>query len=252
MFRQFIATTITCALLATANVAKAEDKAELPRIAAIAPLGALLGETTRVKIRGWKIGDATDVRCSNPQVQVKILNKGGAPLPNRHEAKQVGDTQVEIELNVAKDTPAGSVSFNLVTPQGEVEVKKFFIGGEFAVIPEKEPNDGFREAQAITIPQIVEGSIHNERNVDVYELSISQQQSLRAEIVSTEFGNTLDSILTLYDERKNILAINDDAAGKRDSVLEVSVQPGRYYLVLQDAHDRGGPTHAYRLKVSQH
>ena len=38
---------------------------------------------------------------------------------------------------------------------------------------------------------------------------------------------------------------------RRDSQLSVELPAGRYLLTLQDAFDRGGPAHPYRLYVQQ-
>ena len=59
----------------------------------------------------------------------------------------------------------------MVTPKGESQPYTLFVGGEFPVLEEKEGNDGFRQAQAIQVPQIINGSIHGDRNVDCFVIA---------------------------------------------------------------------------------
>lgn len=63
-------------------------------------------------------------------------------------------------------------------------------------------------------------------------------------------GDGFDAMLTLYNERAQQIAFHDDLPKSRDARLEVELPAdGVYFLVLIDAHDRGGPTHPYRLVV---
>ena len=62
--------------------------------------------------------------------------------------------------------------------------------------------------------------------------------------------------LTLFDQRGNIVAVNDDAQvingtqETKDSKIISTLPAGKYFICLQDAHDRGGPAHPYRLTVT--
>lgn len=149
-----------------------------------------------------------------------------------------------------KDFSAAKVSLVFTAPEGESPAHALLVGSAHPLLAEKEPNDGFAQAQAIQVPQTVDGQIHGDGNVDVFSLSGAAGQRLVAEIFAARHGSALDSILTLYDESGRILAVSDDQSGTTDSRLEITLPAaGRYFLGLQDAHDRGGPAHPYRLVV---
>jgi hypothetical protein len=217
-----------------------------------APLGVPIGATTKLTIRGWKIDQTTEVKISSDKVAVKMVSKGAANIPGGQDAKQIGDQQVEVEVSIAADATAGEVTLTLVTSDGTSEPHTLLIGAAHPLIAEAEGNDGFREAQGIDIPQTIDGQIHGDRNVDVYAVQIDKQQTLVVEIFAARRGSALDSSLTLFDERGNIVAISDDAGESTDSQIERTLSPGKYFISLQDAHDHGGPAHPYRLVVDGH
>jgi len=137
----------------------------------------------------------------------------------------------------------------VVTPTGNSQPHKLLIGGAFPVVLDKEANDGFRQAQPIRLPQIIDGQIHSDRNVDVFSFEVIDSTKVVIEVFARRHGSGLDSLLTLYDARGSIITVNDDQTDTTDSRLEQTVPAGRYFIDLQDAHDHGGPTHPYRLIV---
>lgn len=231
--------------------ATAEDPPkEMPRIAMCSPLYVAAKSTAKVVIRGWKIEPASEVVCDSPHVAIKILSKGAAAVPNKQDAKRIGDQQIEIEVTVDVMQESGAVKLTVVAPDGTSEPHTLLIGSPLAMIADQEPNDGFRQAQVIQLPQTIDGLIHADSNVDVFAIDLDQPNEVTVAVNARKLGSGLDSIVTLYDSRFSIIADNDDHADNADSYLTAAVQPGRYYIVLQDAHDHGGPAHPYRLTVS--
>ncbi len=112
-------------------------------------------------------------------------------------------------------------------------------------------DDGFRQAQQIQIPQTVDGQIHGDKNVDVFSFDIADPQSVTFEVLARRHGSGLDSLLTLFDHRGHIVAVNDDHDGTTDSRITTELAAGKYFISLQDAQDHGGPAHPYRLVVQR-
>lgn len=237
----------TLLLLLCASTAFAQDNK--PRIGMAVPLAAPVGSMTKVKLRGWNIDQASEVKSSTDKVAVKILSKGVAPIPNQQDAKQIGDKQIEVELTVAADAQVGDITLTAVTPAGEAAYT-FAIGAPHALVAEKEGNESFRGAQAIAIPQVIDAMIQGDRDVDVYAIELSQPQRVVVEVVAARRGSSVDGFATIYDARSNIVAQNDDASGTTDSRIEQTLPAGKYFIAVQDAHDRGGEAHPYRLIVT--
>ena len=228
---------------------KKPDKKAEPKVLVVIPLGAAPGKTTRVTIRGLRLETATAVNFPTAKATIKIVSKGKAAVPDKNPEK-VGDTQIVAEVTLPADVPGGTLPFTVLTPAGETKSHPLLIETVLPVIAEKEPNEGFRQAQPIRIPQVVDGLIERPKDVDVFRLEGKAGQRLVCEVHAARHGSALDSILTLYDAEGQQLALNDDFGGSLDSRLEVTLpRDGGYFLSLIDAHDTGGPAHVYRLVV---
>jgi hypothetical protein len=246
---------------AVASADEAEKKSEKvqPRIAMCIPLAVPADATTKLIVRGWGLEEAKEIRSSNARLTLKILATGKATIPNKQDAKQIGDTQIELAVTVTKDIQPTEVELIIVQTDKESQSHKLLIGNGQATrgpsLAEKEPNDGFTQAQPLHFPQVVDGQIESDGNVDVFSFELTDKQHIVLEVHASRYGSNLDSILTLFDQRGNIVAVNDDAQvikgmpETKDSKIFTLLAAGRYFISLQDAHDRGGPAHPYRLTV---
>jgi hypothetical protein len=229
---------------------KKAAKKDTPRVVVVAPLGVPVGAKTKVTIWGVKLDDATEVRFFEPKVMAKLVKAEKVPVPNQQDPNRIGDSRLQVELTVPDDIAMSELSFLVVTKAGESAPHKLLVNGEPAPIVEKEPNNGFRQAQSIPVPAVIDGAINSPQDVDVFKIDGTKGQRLVCQVLAARYGSPVDSILTLYHADGKILAINDDHDGSPDSRLEVTLpRNGTYYLGLVDAHDMGGPQYVYRLVV---
>jgi hypothetical protein len=229
---------------------KKPDPKKAPKVVVAVPLAAVPGKTTKVTVRGLNLEDATEVKFADDKVQAKIISKGKAAVPDKNPDK-VGDTQLVVEVTPPAGLAADPLPFTVVTPAGETKPHMLLVEGTLPVIAEKEPNDGFKQATPIQVPQVVTGAIDKAMDVDVFRLEGKKGQKLTFEVVAARYGSALDAILTLYDADGEQIASNNGGAEGVDALLRVTLpKDGVYYLSLIDAHDSGGPTHVYRLVIS--
>ncbi len=220
-----------------------------PKVVVAIPLGVKPGATTRLTLRGLKLDTATEVRCQEPKASAKLLKKGGARLPDPKEANRVGNSEAEVEVTLPPDCPARTVTVTVLTPAGESPPHALLVD-RVPVVVEKEPNNGFRDAQPITPGQQVQGAIGQNQDVDVYRFEGNAGQQVVAEVLAARYGSALDSFLTLHDGNGRVLASNDDSDGSPDSRVELRLpRDGTYFLSVLDANDQGGPAHVYRLEL---
>jgi hypothetical protein len=221
---------------------------KLPKINAIAPFGITPGVATRLTIRGVRIEDATEVRCQEPKSRVKLLTKRKAEAP-KEKGKGGNESRLEVEVTLPADYPNRTVTLTVLTPAGESPASLLLVDRS-PVVAEKEPNDGFRRAQPIQLPQEVNGSIGAAKDVDLYRFEGKAGQQVAIEVFANRYGSPLDSLLTLYDGKGRILAACDDMSNSSDSRLDVRLpQTGTYYVGVIDANDAGSANHVYRLSV---
>jgi hypothetical protein len=257
--------SLAVSLPAPAQEKKDENKKKEPRVTLVAPLAVTAGSTVTLKIRGLELSEAKEIRFPDAKVAPKaeVKAKAKVPVPEKLEAKEVGDTQVEVELNVPPDTPPGDVALVVITPAGETKPYSLAVRAADTLTDEKEPNAGFRTAQEIlaSSPSVtLRGAIQENNDVDVFRVTGKAGQTLKAEVTAARRGSALDSVLTIYDATGRVLAMADDSAAEsetdpraaRDASLSFKFPAeGVYYLAITDANDRGSPAHPYLLTVSR-
>lgn len=248
----FLTTLISLSAgIAVAQEKKKEEKKEPPQILVAVPLIAISGATNTIHLRGLRLDNATAVRLAttNASIQLTLKSKGKADVPKPLEAKKLGDTQVGISFALPSSTSPSSLAVIVTTPDGESKPHtiRVLASGDFA--KEKEPNGGFRQAQALNFGQIIQGGISDGNDVDTFQFSGKAGQTIHAEVHAARFGSPLDATLTLFDGQGQIIAVNDDADGN-DAVLKMKLpRDGIYFLAAQDAHGRGSGVHLYLLSV---
>jgi hypothetical protein len=240
-------------LAATLPVPAQAPKKDAPRLSVISPIALDAGKPTKLTVRGLKLDGATEVRVHDPKSSGRVLvgkakKVGGAP--KNELLPWWGDEEIEVELTVAPEFPGRAVPFSVITPGGESNRVLVFVNDDTPRVAEKEPNDGFARPQAVTLPCVVEGLIQGNQDVDVFRFDAKGGQRYRFEVHGGRYGTPLDPRLALHDAAGRLLQSVDDGPGDSpDPVLEFTAPAdGAYFIVVSDAHDLGGPLHAYRLE----
>ena len=131
-----------------------------------------------------------------------------------------------------------------------------FGASDLAAVREAEPNDTFDRAQRITAPVVVDGRIDKPGDMDYFVFAAKKDDKLVLQVQARRLGSPMDSVLTLYDGKRNQVAENDDwndpleaiLAHNADSrILYTFPAAGDYYLRLRDIQGKGGEEYAYRL-----
>jgi len=110
--------------------------------------------------------------------------------------------------------------------------------------------------QNVTLPVHINGCIAHPGDAHVFRFEGRAGERVVAEVVAHRFGSLLDSILVLRDAAGKRIAFNDDSEDglnmrNPDSYLAVTLPAdGAYFIHLTDAHQKGGPNHVYRLRLS--
>ena len=183
------------ALLLVPCVLFAEDKKDGPRVTAIAPIEIVPGVNASLKIRGVKLKDASEVRFLDSAVTAEVKEKKAADVPNGLDAKDVGDTQIELALTVPADLPPGKIGIVITTPDGPATAS-LLVRAADALVDEKEPNNGFAEAQPLELGRTIRGSVKEDKDVDVFQFTGRAKQRVVAEVAAACCGSLLDASAT--------------------------------------------------------
>jgi hypothetical protein len=228
---------------------KKENKQPAPRVIVALPLAVEMGKTARITLRGQRLDSVSQIQVQEPKSTGKVRGPGKkVPVPNQANVEKVGDSEVEIEITVSKEAPGSVVPFVVIGPGGESKPHQLIIKDCVPIVVEKEPNDGFKQAQPITLPCAIEGSIRQAQDVDAFRFEGKRGDRVVFDLQANRFGSPLDGILTLYDADGRVVASADDSPGSLDPILEATLPgDGTYYVALIDAHDQGGSIYVYRL-----
>lgn len=231
------------------------EKPTLPKIALCHPLLLEPNSTTEVVIRGWYLVENTEIQCDLEGVLIKVLKQEAATVPGRQDAQEVGDTQLRVEITTPEISSPTRIHLLAKNTDGQSQPHPMLLGSSLPIADDQERNDGFRDAQTIGSRQTLRGEIHQDRNVDVFAIEGNAGQSLKLNLCARELGSAMDGLITVYDESGKIIASNDDVPNSdprimADAKLQLTLpNTGRFFLCLQDAHDRGGPAHPWILHV---
>ena len=179
-----------------------------------------------------------------------MLGSKSVGVPNNHPAEKLGDSEVEIELELPKDAKPGAVKLTALGAGNESNPYTLLIRDSLSAVAEKEPNDGFEQAQAISIPCGIEGTVKADRDVDVYRFEGKKGDKVRIEIQAARFGSPLDAFITVYDANRGVVDSANSNTQTPDPTLIVTLpKDGTYLIAVIDANDLGGPAFGYRLVV---
>ncbi len=212
------------------------------------PLSVTPTAKVTVVLRGQKLDTITEVKSGDAKVTAKLIGKGKkATVPNNYPANKLGDSECEVELVFPKEFTPEQVALIVTSPAGTSELYNLVVVAKPTV--EVEPNDSFAQAQPITLPVTLEGTIGKERDVDVFKFEGKKGQTVTFEIVAARLGAPTDALITLYDAAKGIVGIVDDTGDSTDPIFKCTLpRDGTYFITVIDAADLGGPQFGYRLK----
>lgn len=219
-----------------------------PKVLYAVPLVARPGEKQKLALRGKGLGAITEVQATGAVgARVKVLAAKAVPVPNNFPADRVGDSEVEIELDLPKSVQPDGVE--LVA--GAAAPYRLLVRDQWPAIVEKEENGGFAQAQPVPVPCAVEGTIRAERDVDVFRFEGQAGDVIRIEVQAARYGSPVDALVTVHDADRRVLAAADDAEMSSDPVVKLKLpRTGPYFVSVIDAHDLGGPNFGYRLVLA--
>jgi hypothetical protein len=112
--------------------------------------------------------------------------------------------------------------------------------------------------QRVTTPVSIDGRIATPGASQWFTFAVQKGERLVFDVQARRLGSPLDSVLNLYDARKNQLAENDDwidplspIPHNADSHLIYTFNnAGDYLLRIRDIQGKGGDEYAYRLTIA--
>lgn len=238
---------------AAAQEKKEEKKKEPPQIVMANPLAVAPGGKAKIILRGLRLDAVTAVTLGegDRKITAEVKEKGSANPPDKYDAAKVGNSRAVVEFSLPADVSPGSIKVVATSADGESKPYDLQVIAADKLVEEKEPNDSFKSPQAISPGITIAGAISGNNHVDVFSITGKAGEKVTIEVLAARLGSALDASVTLFDSGHQVIAMADDSPGSRDAVHAFTFpKDGTFFIVLQDALDRGESTHPYLLRVA--
>ncbi len=226
--------TIVFSLLAALAVPAA---AFTPVLEQVQPRGGQRGTEIEINFHGQRLHE----------IQEALFYQPGITL---HSIEAKDDKHVVGKFSITEDAALGEHSLRLRSSYGVTEVRSFWVG-QFPIVNEVEPNNGFDEAQRVELNTTIHGVAGNE-DEDYYVVTLQKGQRLSVEVEAMRLGRVLfDSHISVVDSRHFEVAFCDDSSLLRaDSFVSfLAPEDGDYRIIMREAAYEGSDASQYRLHI---
>lgn len=251
--------SVLMAVLAAAGVAATPVVAQTrPAVlTSLTPYGIERGSTATFIVDGANLAGADAVLFSDPGLSARIVGYEdlGADIRERRPGETGAIIQdraqkgrLTLDISASSAVPLGRQGFRVRTPLGTTSFMALWVGDD-PEASEREPNDAFDDATAVTAPVTVNGWLGALEDVDVFRVHARGGEDLVAKITAAPIGSNVDTEVTILALDGQTLAVNDDFGPTRDSLVVYRPPSDADLLVrVADANPSGG-RHHYRLTL---
>jgi hypothetical protein len=250
LLRYSLVASFMIGVLAVAQEKKKVEAPTPPQPLYPIPIAIDKGKTSRITVRGRGMDIVTLVKPDDPKVSAKIVKARKAGVPNQYAPERIGDSEVEVEITLPADWTKETVG--LIFHNGKVDSKPYEMPVHSGISRrnEKEPNEGFKEAMLLQVPEAIDAKISKSQDVDVYRVDAAAGQMYVFEVQARRWGSPVEAMMTLYDDSGRSVATGEINPKQPDPIIRFEApRKGSYYLSVIDANDQGDSTFVYRLIV---
>ena len=231
-----------------------------PVLRSLFPMGGQRGTHVDVELRADFLEGTAEPRFSSDKLQASLEH---VPDPCACRYK--------LAVDIAADAPLGTHYLDFAESSGTVAPLAFAVSDTPELV-EREPNDGLRQGQPVTLPVVMNGRIDRPGDRDGLLFTVDQYDEIAFAVDATSLGSHMtDPNLVLVRPDGELIDRGDDrckACGpyfgtvrKKDDLdpkfwhyfqtgnPNDADAAGDYVLQLRDNAKRGGPDHTYRLTV---
>jgi hypothetical protein len=219
-----------------------------PRITAVSPLALTGGGKTTLRILGVNLAAARQLVFPGTGLPpVGIPERKASELPKGLEMKDAGETQFEVTVDIPVGLPGGCLPLAVQCESARSASVALPVREAAAQTAEREPNNGFQEANPLREGLPVLGGIQSEKDTDVFVFHPAPGQRYEVAITAGARASLLDAALAVYDPDFRLVVSADDTSGSDASLAFVVKREGAHYVAVTDAADKGGWGCVYEL-----
>lgn len=233
-----------------------------PMVMSLHPVAAQVGQASEHEVDArYSLTGAYQVFVTGAGVTGEVVPeemKKDEPKPEgrRGRRNRGNNGQLKIKFTVAPDALPGPREFRVATPHGVSTVGQLVIVKD-PVIVEKDKNDARAEAQELTLPTTVCGTIEKGEDVDWYKFKVDAGTSLSFVVQSARLQDKIhdlqahsDPIITIRNSSGSTLAQADNEFLADPCLRYRFDQAGEYFLEIRDVRYQGNRDWRYSIEIN--
>jgi hypothetical protein len=197
------------------------------------------------------------------EVTVTLGGKPGTLPLSVHTGREdvqaeVGEDGKQLTLTLAPEAVPGLAWLRFYNDQGAGEPVPFVIGS-LPEVNESEPNNLPEQANPVSLPAVVNGTLHRANEVDLFAVDLEAGETLIASVVAHEMlGSPMDPVLQVLAPGGHVLEQNDDDHGIDPLIEFRAVESGRHFVRIfafpsepnSTVRFAGADNYVYRLTLT--
>src|SRR6184192_2217460 len=172
-----------------------------PVLKDVEPRGGQRGKVFTLTLKGEGLAAGADLITNLPGTVSKLAPRD----------VETPDTVLSYLIQIPEDAAPGAYPLRVRTTDGLSNVLIFTVS-DLPEIPEKEPNDSIAQAQPLTIPVAVSGTLKGP-DQDFFSITATSRERLVIEVEARRIGSAIDPAVEVFDSTGRQMAENDDAPG---------------------------------------
>lgn len=233
----------------------------VPKITSISPEWIQRGTTNELTIVGDNLGSVSGFIFSGdaglsatnvpppaaPEPAISIESAAGT-ITRSEGAPTKDNKRLVVKISAAADAKLGAREFRVVSAGGVSEPLAVNVG-HLPELAEAGSNNSLEQAQPITFPASVSGTISAAAQIDYYKFKASKGQDLVFDVEAFRRGSPLDSSLAVLDSTGKELVRSEDVNGFDSLILFTVPADADYFLQIRDFRFQGSGAHKYRINA---
>ena len=232
-----------------------------PELSSISPVGGQQGTTIQAKFRGQSIDGATSVWSDDPGLTGKVvrIEKANDAVNPKVKPEQPSPLyEVWVELQIHDYASPGMHSLRLVSRRGVSSATAFRVTREAMVQEGIGAHQTVTEAQKVTVPAIINGTLFRPGELNYYSFHAQEGQDLSFQVLLAE---NFDARVAIYRAGGSWFDSNEPTRllfdGEQSSdLIPVQIdgthrfeESGEYFLEVSGLYGMGCPDCVYQVRI---
>lgn len=241
---------MTARLITAILLAQSALLAAAPSLTRLEPRGGQRGTAVKLTLIGRDLGDAADIETKIPGAVTSLA----APKDSMQRGREL-----PFLVEISPNAPIGVYPVRVKSRDGLSNILLFTVGAfpevaetEAELMDPEPANDSAEDAQSITTPVIVNGTLYGPDR-DYYRIKAAENERLVIEVEARRIGSAVDPLIQVFDANGRRITWNDDAPGIGvDARVDVRFpEAGAYFIAIRDSKFSEQDEDYYRLKIGQ-